>query len=358
MEKSNSKKIKSLQILRFLCLISVILAHSGYFQYLSLLSVSVFFVLSGFVLMYSYHSREMKEDVKSLIGFSWSKIKKLYYLNILVTTSILFIELYALYKGNNEYDLATILLYYLLQIFLVQTFTPGVEKIDFLNSPSWYSSVSMMLYFFFPIIKKQVKRISATGNCIIYIIALYALKFILTYLFRGVEDPVYLLYFSPYFRFFDFIIGCLLALVYEDLARQESDHRLINFTALILLLILVIVNSSQNVVYWAYYSLQYLPASIFIVLAVALLDKRMDENSSLTKTLIYLGDLSGYAYIIHAMVVEYLKQLYVHFFRTEINGLLLFAAAIVLTYFLSYLYQKVVNVFKCRKSIKIVDSKM
>ena len=335
----SNKKIYSLQILRFICFLTVMIAHSGYFQFLSNLAVSVFFVLSGFVLMYSYRDKDINTDLKSLFSFAWSKTRKLFFLNILVSFSILLIELYAIYTGNNQYDLKTTLLYFVLQILLIQTFTPGMNKIDFLNAPSWYFSVSMMLYFFFPLIRKSIKDINKTEKCITCVVLLYLTKFIATYLFRNIPDSTYLLYFSPYFRFFDFIIGCFLLKIYSNISDKEKTGWIYIVTVL-LFAALVLVNLGGSVPAWMYYSLQHLPSSVFIVLSFALLNDRIDIKKPAIRRLVDLGDISGYAYMIHSMVVEYIKQLYAHFMGNEINGILLFAVATTATISLSFIYKK------------------
>lgn len=342
----SNNRIYSLQILRFICFLTVMIAHSGYFQFLSNLAVSIFFVLSGFVLMYSYRDKDIKTDIKSLSVFAWQKIKKLFFLNIIISASILLIEIYAIYTGNNQYDLKTTILYFVLQIFLVQTLTPGMNKIDFLNAPSWYFSVSAVLYFIFPLIVKKLNKIDSAIKSVIGIIGLYLIKLILTYLFRNIPDSTYLLYFSPYFRIFDFIIGCLLCLIYR---KVSNINILYVFIPTVLLTLIIVVSNVEGIVpVWFYYSLQHIPASVFIILFVALLNDKTDTSNPLIKALISLGNISGYAYMIHSAVVEYIKQIYAHFFAAEINGTILFIIATLLTICLSFIYQKISKMIKNR----------
>ena len=71
------KKIESLQVLRALAFLGIYLSHTGMRFSLSNLSVSIFFVLSGFLLSYKYYDWNEKYVVVKSIGFSFQRIKKI-----------------------------------------------------------------------------------------------------------------------------------------------------------------------------------------------------------------------------------------------------------------------------------------
>jgi len=75
---SHKSKNKALQGLRAIAIIAIFISHSelGKFEYFGAWGVSVFFVLSGFLMLFNYLPRE--EYPEFGFGFAWGKIKKLY----------------------------------------------------------------------------------------------------------------------------------------------------------------------------------------------------------------------------------------------------------------------------------------
>lgn len=143
--------IASLQGLRALAFFGIFLSHAKMPFAWSTLSVSIFFVLSGFLLYYrdriNYSKMPPFFAHSSLINniiFSIKKIKKLYKLHII--TMILVIPLCTLSIGT----VATIFL----NIVLLQCWGPLSSINVSLNGVAWYLSTIMFLYFMFPYIKK------------------------------------------------------------------------------------------------------------------------------------------------------------------------------------------------------------
>ena len=88
MHQTGKGRLESLQAVRALAYMGILTFHCG----LSLLGawgVSVFFILSGFVLTYSYYDKPLKADVKSSVSFALRKIGKLYPLHIVTTWLVL-----------------------------------------------------------------------------------------------------------------------------------------------------------------------------------------------------------------------------------------------------------------------------
>ena len=77
------KRIESLQALRTLAFLGIFFVHSGFFISWSNLGVSVFYVMSGFLMIYTYGERAFDITIKNNLVFSVNKIKKLYPLHII-----------------------------------------------------------------------------------------------------------------------------------------------------------------------------------------------------------------------------------------------------------------------------------
>lgn len=77
--QKRSKRIESLQGLRAIAFLAILISHSRVFNcgYLGAWGVSIFFVLSGFLMTYNYMPRQDFKYPSPLV-FGWQKIKKLY----------------------------------------------------------------------------------------------------------------------------------------------------------------------------------------------------------------------------------------------------------------------------------------
>lgn len=89
-------RLDSIQGLRAVAYIAIFISHTGTGDYgcLGAWGVSVFLVMSGFLMMMSY----LKKDniPKFGLGFAWGKVKKLYPLHVVTT---MFAALYAVKTG-------------------------------------------------------------------------------------------------------------------------------------------------------------------------------------------------------------------------------------------------------------------
>lgn len=79
--KKSHSRINSLQTVRALAFLSIFSQHCGVGS-LGALGVSVFLILSGFLMYYSYFDREIGHTFKECVLFSYTKISKLYPMHI------------------------------------------------------------------------------------------------------------------------------------------------------------------------------------------------------------------------------------------------------------------------------------
>lgn len=140
----NKGKIYSLQALRGIAFLGVFGCHVGFID-LGAWGVSVFFILSGFVMYYKYNDKELKCGILKNLLFSIRKIRKLYFLHIITMIFALLIDKFSIRE-------------IVLNILLVQTWVPDTRVAFSLNSVAWYLSVSFFLYFLFPYILCYIRN--------------------------------------------------------------------------------------------------------------------------------------------------------------------------------------------------------
>ena len=169
--------------------------------------VSVFFVLSGFLMTYSYWNREPGITLREMALFALKKIRKLYPLHLIM---LCVGAAYAIKQGANPVNLGKDLVK---TIPLLQTWFPaGYQAI---NTVAWYLSVSLFLYFIFPFLLPAVKRGTVKGSAG-KIAVVYLLQFAIGYYVSHCTafDVKWITYCHPLYRTGDFIIGALTASVY------------------------------------------------------------------------------------------------------------------------------------------------
>ena len=95
-------KLKQIQALRGIAFLGVFLSHTGlkWFGAAGHWGVSIFLVLSGFLMFASYsgNNRIERISIRDNIAFSWGKIKKLYPLHI---CTMILMMLFAFVGGAN-----------------------------------------------------------------------------------------------------------------------------------------------------------------------------------------------------------------------------------------------------------------
>ena len=163
MSTDRNNRIKSLQGLRTLAFLGVFVSHTGLFE-LGAWGVSVFFVLSGFLMAYVYSEREPVTGIKASLMFSIRKLKKLYPLHILMLLAALPFELISVIRGFSIHALLLLCEKIGLNITLLQDWVPVQASYYSLNAVAWYLSACLLLYAAFPGILRCLRTFSAIGE--------------------------------------------------------------------------------------------------------------------------------------------------------------------------------------------------
>lgn len=152
--KQEHKNIDSLQALRAWAFMGVFLTHTDIMSLkLGAWGVSVFFILSGFLMTYSYFGKKRIESVSFTknISFAWNKMKYLYPLHII---TMLAMSIF-MFTGEGTIPIPQASVRIFLNVLLLQCWTPIQSGI---NGVSWYLCVAMFLYFLFPYILRGMER--------------------------------------------------------------------------------------------------------------------------------------------------------------------------------------------------------
>ncbi len=317
-KEADSYKIISLQSLRGIAFFCIFLSHAGLLR-MGPFGVSVFFVLSGFCVYYSASKnidagQAESHDVISIrstladqIRYLYKRIKILYPLHILMLAA----SLPLFFKDLSGKTILKVVLNGL----LLQSWIPHPDYYFSFNSVSWFLSDCVFLYFLFPLAEKIVKRVSKIGMLLLFggltILIIAVLSYLTGLYFPGMIN--YVTYICPVTRFGDFFVGVLIGKIYtmqKDTENKRCDTKSIYMIVSIIevlictLLFLVQQNRGDRLLWWTE-TLVYFPISICLVLVFA-------RNSGIVTNIINrftlfrnLGDISGYAFLIHWLVIKY-----------------------------------------------------
>lgn len=232
MESTRSKPVPArgtalptLTSLRFIAALIVFFSHARYlglfgdpgtasaFEWLfrqGPISVSFFFVLSGFILAWSARPNDTTP------GFWRRRFFKIYPNHVLTFLAALLILVTVTTPAvSGEH--------WLVNLFLVQSWTPSMDVFSSVNPITWTLSCEVLFYFLFPFLYRLVNRI-APARLWWWVGGLVAAVFVVATI--GLAMPggpavpwtdsyslpqYWLVYVFPPLRIFDFVIGIVLA---------------------------------------------------------------------------------------------------------------------------------------------------
>ena len=225
----SQSRIESLQALRWIAFLGIFFTHAVCPVNWATLSVSFFFVLSGYLCQRFPKSAAAEPSLKNNLLFSWRKIRRLYPLHIVTMLAALLLNLLMFSAaGYNLRDLAGEFAKLLaLNITLLQSWIPSTRINTSLNGVAWYLSVMVFLYFMFPWISRglgKIKRpllpVLAAG-----VLALQLLLGLPAFYHPewGGDRCIWLIYTFPVMRLGDFVVGMLLGQWQRERFRDNSD---------------------------------------------------------------------------------------------------------------------------------------
>lgn len=352
------KRMDSIQALRFLACLCIF-SHHCYIYDNVFWGVEIFFVLSGFLMAYSYYPRPAldRRPIASL-RFAAKKVKKLYPLHILTMLPILALAIYA--REDMKYVVTGLIE----NVLLIQAWSP--EYAISLNGVAWYLSVCAFLYFMFPCIlaclRSYRSRKTAFIACGVLFIAEFAAASSATPLGKliyGADADLtkyteWFGYISPLFRLLDFAVGCNVGYIFLTRSENEFGGKKALGTAEIICAALfvaaVLISKSESFLSADEYSrgFLYLPFACAVVYLFA------DGKGAIPRLLtnrvtVYLGNISACFFLIHQDVIRITYMLLDRFYPgMAYYRLILFVVCGIVSVALSAAYMKLEELIRHR----------
>jgi len=296
------------------------------------LAVDLFFLLSGFVIFLGYHQSLSGGFPHSIGRFYWHRFTRIYPLHFVMLGGYLalFIAFYLFSSSGTapgSYTWST----FFQSMFLVHMWV-GSDLTW--NVPSWSISSEWFVYLFFPLMAYGLRKIR--GGIGLHVATLLAVAFLLHLIYAinnvhslGAEIPRMALIRTM----LEFLMGVMVGSLYVN-HRGFLERYRGGFLACLLVLGILYIASS-------------LPDHAIIPTAFALLIAYLSTTASWatrllsTPALVYLGEISYSTYMVHYLVYDLLKALFVSDLH-HVNQLYVWLSFVVV-FLLSVLLHHVVD---------------
>jgi len=264
------------------------------------LGVSVFFVLSGFIMTYVYYGVDKWEPTRANAGrFLIARVARIFPLHLL--TMLLCIPL-----GMKSNTSPVQWEYLPIHIGLLQEWSPIGYPGPGPNKVSWTLSVEMLFYVLTPLLFAGMLR--AGKRKALFLASLFiALAAVTIAFFTVHNDPdAFIKVERAPFRVTDYLLGIMAFLYFQRLKTYTEWWKQAMLPAGILWFC--------GMMAWQYYydqqsgnNLWMLPGSVMVVLGTAF--KRDTKNWFLSSDrMVFLGEASFTFYMIHEMLLRYGRQ--------------------------------------------------
>lgn len=310
------------------------------------LGMSIFFVLSGFVIHYNYSAALASGRAREIWKFFVARFARLYPLYFVVVVADLFMYNYFYLFSINYLDTRATLYeaipYY---IFLLQSWVfhpvagkPLLAVFPALTQVTWSISTEWFFYCAYPILLIALMRLKTLRTGLIAALALSVVGWTAVVLAHHFQSAIevfgftrygvaartegfgflnWLVYFSPYARILEFLMGCIAASIFlhlRDATVSDHERRWGIFVSLGMLIAFVIFYHSLLVPLPPPHSIRMICLLFFsgaIPVAVLLFCCARYGGpiaAALTwRPIMICGEVSYSIYLLHVVIVQYVE---------------------------------------------------
>lgn len=301
------------------------------------IGVTIFFVLSGFLITYRYYNKIIAGDF-NLLQYIKNRVARIYPMYFILT-SITF--LFVLWRGDfKEYGIFQQLFLYLSNITFLKGFFNDLKFT--LIAQGWSLTVEECFYFSAPIILMLVSKRKFYFFLLPILILLWGFIMVLTIgklnIFGLFEDFKFMLIYTFFGRCIEFFVGIALALI----ILKNKDFFLVKKTYLALLGIIICIvwlglikgdeKSGLRQPLGIFINNFILPINISLFFWGLITEKTLINKFLSTKVMVILGKSSFIFYLIHMGVFHIFISTYIS--KNSLIAFLLLNLISICLYFL------------------------
>lgn len=326
-------------------------------------SVIIFFMLSGFVLMYRYGNQiTQRMSFGEYKGFIKKRVGKIYVLYML-TELVFFIFVVGgevIHKGGGM----EVFLKYVVQLLytstMLQSLAPFASICWVLNTTLWYISVLFVFYLLTPALIRGTNKVLKNNTVIksvaaiisifvLYCIAFWGLQAVNASLGQRFPDERVVMDFTtPYINIFYFILGMLICKLFLVCREKEIDKKIPQYVFSILEIVLGAVLLYFNFGF-ADRRFNTVAISLWLIL-ISFQRGILSKILCKSKLLKFLGDISLHIYMVHYVYTVIYAYVYKMIFPdTEVYYIILIISLWLLIIPSAYIVYRIQNKHMGRK---------
>jgi peptidoglycan/LPS O-acetylase OafA/YrhL len=295
-------EIRPLTSLRFVAALLVFVYHAPLIQPfardhgLGQAGVGFFFLLSGFILTYTYAGR--LDDLRAYAVARFARIYPTYAVSIAIALGVLMLFGSATWSVS---DVWTRIVATIAQVLMVQAWIPNENIYLGINSPAWSISVEAFLYAMFPLLLRSLLRSfgSAPTRTIFVAAALTWICAAAIFVVPHHAD-VWSTYILPPIRLVDFVVGMLLGVAFLRGFQLRGSATV--WEAAAIFAVAAAIFAIPSVPPGLQYSLWMLP--FWAVLIAVAAQRRGAISCWLScRVMVRLGEISFAFYLLHVSVL-------------------------------------------------------
>ena len=268
--------------------------------------VTIFFVLSGFVLAFNYFEAMRHPGVRGVYNFFVARFARVYPLYVVVLF-YLFIHYHALGVDISGWWRSTL---------AIQAWDPNLFHAYAFDSPAWSIGVEFFLYACFPLLVPPLARLRTPRAILITAAGVALAMVILTaaFILSGNGDLPFTdpssahrwLYRMPLTRLGDFALGILAALLFVAIRNHDSAKRLGRPLALGAALAIIALMAWPALFNTAWsWDIAYAFPAVVLIFGLAIAPWGLLARGLSLGPMILLGEASYAFYLIHAPVLPF-----------------------------------------------------
>jgi peptidoglycan/LPS O-acetylase OafA/YrhL len=306
-------RIPQLTFTRFLAAMFIVIFHTGYelswvnhpwvyeiFKQANI-SVSYFFVLSGYLMVVGYYH-------KGKINFHQFILNRVFRIYPLYLVALIILIGISLFKNINYQDL-------LLNLFMIQSWIP--DKALSYNYPSWSLSVEMFFYICFPFLMNLYYLRVKLDNIIVGVVIFCIISQILFQLlfYNIIAIPYWTIndcYYLPILHLNEFLVGNLAGILFMEKYKQIKLNTLILYLG-----VFIIVGLLLKYPIGINYHNGFLAILFAIILILMSISNDFICRKFASKQLVFLGEISYGFYIFQIPIMKIFSDSRIH----KITGL-------------------------------------
>lgn len=260
---------------------------------------------------YNYSDKIENVTLKECLKY-WKKILKNYPLHLFTMCMALVYEILRIFIESNLTNILSAFADFIekifVNIFLIQSWFPDANLYFSLNGVTWYLSTIGFSYLMFPVIMTGIKKFDVRIIVSTVLFIQVATGWLVAFMFPNIS--YWFVYICPLYRLGDFVIGACIGKRWmnQKFKRDKMLDVIMNVLIIPIYVGIYLLDANAPVILgnWWKASLMFEPISCItiwmIVKSNGILSKIINK-----RILVAIGDLSPYAFLVHQIIIKYLK---------------------------------------------------